>query len=134
LGGRIEAGKQTAKLFQLYACQHHREVWPREGWQQSEAGVAHPAHRARAKHRIRSESSVELTLPELVERAEDRQPVDGSAVQREGSVRAFGVAAQLLNRVVAATEQEHVIAWGRLDANMGPQVVHARTLEVTRTG
>jgi hypothetical protein len=53
---------------------------------------------------------------------------------REGAVRALGVAAKLLNRVVAAAKQEHVIVGGRLEADMGPQVVHVRTLAGVRTG
>jgi hypothetical protein len=134
LGGRIEAGKETRKLIRLDARHYHREVWPREGRQQPEACVSNPAHRTRAKHRIRGEPSVELSLADFVECAEDREPVDGSAVQCEGAVRTLGVAAQLLNRIGAAAEERHVIAWGRLEANVGPQVVHVRTLEAVRTG
>jgi hypothetical protein len=134
LGGRIEAGKKTRQLIRLDARQDHREVWPREGRKQPEARVSNPAHRTCAKHRIRREPSVELSLADFVECAEDREPVDGSAVQCEGAVRPLGVAAQLLNRVVAAAKERHVIAWGRLEADVGPQVVHVRTLAAARTG
>jgi hypothetical protein len=134
VGGRIEAGKKTRKLVGLHARQYHREVRPREGRQQPEACVSNPAHRTRAKHRIRREPSVQLSLADFVECAEDREPVDGSAVQRERAVRTLGVAAQLLNRVVAAAKERHVIAWRLLEPNVGSQVVHARTLEAARTG